>query len=289
MKILILGSTGMLGSALVEYFGKKNFEYLGMADNGGDVSFDIREDNRLIKLIKEYRPDVVINTVALINHSSCEEDPGKAYAINARPVAIIANVCRDMGIYFIHISTDHYFTGNGNARHNEQSPVVLLSEYARTKYAAELFALTNPEALVIRTNIVGFRNVKGQPTFAEWAIETMKSGVPFTMFNDYFTSSLDVYNFSKIVVDLIEKKPFGILHVASHDVSSKQRFIEALADTLNLSTAAGTVGSVQALTHQGMRRAESNGLDVSKVEALLGYQMPDLHEVMSSLLVHYKE
>ncbi len=61
------------------------------------------------------------------------------------------------------ISTDHYFCGQGDLKHDESAPVTLLNEYARTKYAGEAFALTNPEACVIRTNVVGFRGWEVRP------------------------------------------------------------------------------------------------------------------------------
>ena len=135
---------------------------------------DIKDDIKIQKVIEEQKPDVVINACASVNHKICDENPALAYETTARPSAILTNLAAANNFKYVYISTDGYFHGDINAKHSETANVLLLNEYARTKYIGEQFTLTNPEALVVRTNIVGFRG-KEEPTFVEWVINSLKN------------------------------------------------------------------------------------------------------------------
>lgn len=286
-KILLLGSTGLLGQALYKEAKKRNFEIIGVAHSNADINMDITDDVALSELIKVQNPDVVINTCAIVNHQICDNDKKLAYEVNARPSAILANLADELGFYYIFISTDGYYNGDNDAKHNPDDKIWLLNEYARTKFAGEKFALTNKNALVLRTNIVGFRGRKDQPTFLEWVINSLKSCSEMTLFDDYFTSSITVTQFSKALFDLLPKKPFGILNLASSEVSSKEKFIKEVASALDFDLSKAKTGSVKDLNTS--KRADSLGLDVSKAENLLGYKLPDLKEVVSQIKKEYDE
>jgi len=287
MKVLILGSQGMLGPALMQEAAMRNIHAIGMDKHNADVVFDITNDAALVECIETQKPDVIINTVAIIDHELCEKNPGLAYTVNARPAGIIAKVSRAVGAYFIQISTDHFYSGDGDKKHTETDPVLVFNEYSRTKYLAEQLTVTNNQALIVRTNIVGFRWEAGRPTFAEWVIKSLENNDQISLFNDYYTSSIDVQHFAKILFDLLPKRPAGILNIASSQVSSKKDFIASVAYQLGHDVAHLPQKSVFSL--QGARRAESLGLDVSNVEKIVGYAMPDRDLVTHCLIKEYKK
>jgi len=286
MKIFILGATGMLGKTLTAQANIRNFEVIGAARSGTDISLDIIDCQALESAVNSVQPQVIINAAALTDPALCEKDPSQAYLVNARSVGLLSEISRKIGAYLVQISTDHYFTGDNSARHTESNPVHLVNEYARTKYAGEKFALTYHQSLVVRTNIVGFRH-KGASTFIEWIINSLENASPMILFSDYFTSSLHVSQFSSALFDLLEKKAYGILNLASRDVFSKRTFIEAIAVRLGYLLANARVGSV--LEVSGPLRAESLGLDVAKVEEILGYKMPTMDEVIECVVAEYRE
>jgi dTDP-4-dehydrorhamnose reductase len=287
MKVLILGSTGLLGQALVQEAIKRKCEVIGAARTRADLCFDVAEKQALEQQITSVNPDVVINTVAIVSLDFCETNPDRAYLINSRPSGIIARLGRQMGFQSIQISTDHYFTGDKDTQHSESSPVSLLNEYARTKYAAEALTLSYANSLVLRTNIVGFRGKTSEKTFVEWIVDNLANSTPMTLFDDFFTSSIDVCQFSRSCFDLIEKKTIGVLNLASREVVSKKRFIESLASQLGYEPQAYAIGSIRDMP--GVWRAESIGLDVRKAENILGYRLPTQAQVTRNLVQQYKE
>jgi dTDP-4-dehydrorhamnose reductase len=285
--VLILGATGMLGRALVAECKRRHIRAVGLARTGADINVDIRDAKALAGAVADVRPDIVINSAAVASIDDCERDPGLAYLVNARAVSIAAEAANRFGTYLVQVSTDHYFSGDGARRHSEHHPVRLVNEYARCKFAGEQFALTCKGALVVRTNVVGFRWQAHRPTFVEWVLAMLERQAPITLFSDVFVSSVDVRQFSAAIFDMLPQRPSGVLNVASHDVVSKEAFVVALAAGLGLSTEHCRAGSVRSLT--GPPRADSLGLDVAQAERLLGRPLPSLQGVVESLVRESQE
>ena len=284
MKYIVIGGTGLLGKALKKEISSKDDICITIARKNADYCIDVQDDLKLQALIEEQTPDVVINACAIVNHKICDENPAIAYKTNARPSAILTNLAITNNFKYVYISTDGYFHGDKNARHSETANVLLLNEYARTKYTGEQFTLTNPHALVVRTNIVGFKGTE-EPTFVEWVINSLKNNKEITLFDDYYTSSISVTQFSKALCSLIKKDAYGIINLASSEVFSKKEFIEKLANEFNFSLKNTHVGSVSLLSS---KRADSLGLDVSLAEKILGYNLPTLNDVILQLKKEYE-
>lgn len=242
---------------------------------------DLREDFLLTECFEAVRPDVVINAAAVVNLQKCEKAIEETYRTNSRLCSVLSMLSKKYRSYFVHVSTDHYYCGDNKKKHKETDELNLVNEYARSKFAGEMFALTNPNAVVLRTNIVGFRK-NGSPTFLEWAINSMRQKEKMTLFDDFFTSSMHVKQFAEITMDIVQKRLIGIYNVASSEVSSKKDFILSLSQILFHREPFGyTTNSVK--NFSGVKRADSLGLDVNKIETCLDYQMPDLEKVLYSI------
>lgn len=288
MKVLLLGSTGMLGQALLNSLQKHNFNVITASRNNSNYNIDfLLDDQKLAHLIACEKPQIVINAVALVDLSYCQVNPEKAYLINSRLPGLISEICSRNNIYFIQISTDHFYSDDGRVAHTENHPVKLLNEYARTKYAGECFSLAYDNTLVVRTNLVGFRNKEGILTFVEWIIDTLERKSEIIGFNDFYTSSIDVRSFSEILIELIEMKYTGLINIASYDVTSKYEFIHSLASLLGKEK---KVKIAQLNSVGGIKRANSLGLDVTKLKnLLLEKKIPSSEEVTQNIYEQYRE
>jgi dTDP-4-dehydrorhamnose reductase len=271
----------MLGQALMSEASHRGIDARGASRSGPDITVDVQAPDELLAALGRTRPDVVINSAALVDISTCESQPDLAYAVNARAVAVVSEVCLRESIRLVQVSTDHYFVGDGAAVHDEQAQVRLVNEYARSKFAGEAFALRLANALVIRTNITGFRDKPDKPTFVEWAIRAIQEGEQMTLFDDFYTSTMAVSDCATALFDLLDSDATGLFNVASAEVSSKLEFVSALAHALDRPLQDPTVGSVRGLRPQ---RAESLGLDVSRAESVLGRELPDLETTVHSLV-----
>lgn len=253
MKIMILGASGMLGQALVAECTKRRHQV-----NANRI--EITNDLDLVLHIARRNPDIVINSAALCNLNACEDNPDLAYRVNARPALLIAKELP--GTRFVQISSDQ-----------AANP---LNEYAHSKAAAERYAERHLTPLIVRTNIVGLKNTA-------WAFEAIENDLPITLFDDYHTASIDIWNFSAILLDVLEQHPeqTGILNIASRDTVTKKEFIETLAASMGKELTKAEVGSIKGISP---KRPSYSGLDVSRVEKLLNRRMPGLDDVIEALV-----
>ncbi len=281
MRVLIVGATGMLGQALVAEARHRGIAVLGIARYGADINIDLADTVALESALQSVTVDVVVNAAAIVSLELCEREPGRAYAVNARPVGCMAEYCRRMGIRFIQVSTDHYYRGDGRYAHTEDAPISLLNEYARTKFAGEAFALLAPTTLVLRTNIVGFRGDSTRPSLVEWIMDTLRNRKPLKLFFDSFHSPIHVADFASGVFELMAVDARGVLNLAGRDVVSKAEFVRKIAQSMSINPDWAEMGSVVDL---GLPRANSLGLDVSRAEGILGYRLPSVDSTIAKLM-----
>lgn len=286
-KILIMGSQGMLGQSLVKILSRdKSLSVITAALANADYMFDFLDDNYLTESVNAIRPDVLINAAAIVGLPQCEVDPGMAYAVNTRLPGKLAELCDNLGCYLIHISTDHYYCYDRGKKHFENDKITLKNEYARTKYLGEQLVALYAQSLIVRTNIVGYRNNPSKPTFLEWCIQAFNRDEEMTLFDDFYTSSIYTDQLCMVLEDLLEIRPEGIVNIASSTVSNKKEFILALAKRLIDREPRYRIGKVNQMLD--VPRADSLGLDVSKIENIVGYKMPDLEKVIYDIDLDYK-
>jgi dTDP-4-dehydrorhamnose reductase len=278
MKVLVLGGAGLLGEALMQRCQVLGHAAIAASRSSKTMPLDIADGRRLAAVLSDIKPDVVINSAALASIDACEADPDAAYAVNAAAVADLARLSRELSFRLVHVSTDHYFTGGGPARHDENAPVTLVNEYAKAKFASEKFAASAPTALVVRTAFVG-RSSGHDRGFAEQIHDSLRKGEKLTLFEDAYTSLLHRSDVADLMLALVARNASGVFNVASCDVFSKADLIRAFARKLGLPLLAQS-GSVAALK---IPRAESLGLATGKAEVLLGRSMPGFEDTINLL------
>lgn len=280
MKILLLGATGLAGQAVAKEAGRRGISVQTVARSGALWNCDIANKDSLRALLASVEHDVVFNCVANIDVLDCEKDFDRAYEVNAQPAMLLAEWSRNTGTRFLQVSTDHYYTTGDNRPHTEVEPVELVNHYARTKYQAEEFALQSPLATIVRTAIVGVRGWE-KPTFAEWAMQVAARDQEVVLFDDAFTSLIDVSSFANAAIELVLRNLSGIYNVASSEVFTKGEFVREIARQMGTCLTNAKSGSVGTLDPP---RARCLGLAVDRVQAALGYRLPDLKAVVKNVL-----
>jgi dTDP-4-dehydrorhamnose reductase len=279
--LLIVGATGTLGQVVYAQARRRGLSVVAAARNGAEIAIDLEDPPSVERVFTEAAPTVAINCAALTDLEACEDDPSRAMRVNSEGVAHLARASRSRGSRLVHVSTDHFFSGDGRALHGEDAGVRLVNEYARSKYSGEAMAREIPGALVIRTNFTGWRGWRDRPTFIEWATDAIGSDAEVTGFDDYITSTIDARSLADALLDLVALGSEGLLNVGSRNAVSKFEFLKRLARRLGRSEDRIVAGSVNTLRPP---RAESAGLDVECAEALLKRRLPDVDEVIANLL-----
>lgn len=132
MKILLLGKNGQVGQAL-----QATLAPLGevVALDRTQADFDCPE--RLMQALADYPADVMVNAAAYTAVDKAEEEPEKAFRVNAESVGVLADAARKRGALLVHYSTDYVFDGKKAGPYLETDAANPLNVYGKSKLAGE--------------------------------------------------------------------------------------------------------------------------------------------------------
>ena len=111
-KVLVFGSSGMLGSYFCKLLEEKYDEFEVIRNDKADGGVDITQEQHVRDAIYDNKVDFVVNCAAYTDVNGAEENPEIAFKVNADAPKYMAQACHHLNIPFIHISTDYVFGDN---------------------------------------------------------------------------------------------------------------------------------------------------------------------------------
>ncbi|MBI3321186.1 MAG: SDR family oxidoreductase [Candidatus Omnitrophica bacterium] len=285
-KILITGSSGLLGAHLMAAFSQRH-EVVGIDRHPwwGDRSLKtIVEDLASAtawRHIRDVAPDILVHCAALVNVDACEQDPALAYALNAQLTKALVRAV-PAGCLVVYISTDGVFKGDAPNATETDLPCPR-TIYARSKLQGEWeVALGTDNHLIVRTNFYGWSSGRKQ-TAAEWLHESLASGAPIVLFDDFYFSPIYVVDLVQRLVALLESRHRGLLHLCGADRVSKYAFGGMMAKAAGFSMANVQRGSLEEARLPAPRPKDMS-LDSSEFHRLTGMDLPGCLEGLQRFL-----
>lgn len=223
MRILILGVTGMLGSAVLRTLSQDSgFEVWGTLRSAGALrhfseqdrarllcGVDVLDQDALIGILERIRPDVVINCVGLIKQLADAKDPLSALPINAMLPHRLAKLCGLAGARLIHVSTDCVFSGRkGSYVETDLSDAEDL--YGKSKFIGELHEVEH--AITLRTSIIG-HELGSNYALVDWFLSQVG---PVKGYAKAIFSGLPTVELARVMRDYVIPTPglHGLYHVS---------------------------------------------------------------------------
>src|SRR3989338_4294200 len=160
MKILVTGSNGMLGSALIDRL-RTRCDVCGAGDQENQhadlryIQLDITDAESVRECVNSLKPQVIIHTAAYTDVDGCELDSQRAFHINAEGTKHLACAAKSVSAFFILISSDYVFSGKKASPYVETDPPDPVSVYGKSKWKAEQYVrecLPENSYLIVRTS-----------------------------------------------------------------------------------------------------------------------------------------
>jgi UDP-N-acetylglucosamine 2-epimerase len=221
-KILLFGSTGMMGSYLKSYFPSS---IAITRKDMKDLSYDtIKSIFALYAIDSSY---VVINCIGLIPQTTASDF--RSY-INANSLFphILASVCREYNCHMIHITTDCVFSGFGDGNYTENNQHDETGIYGVSKSCGEPTTAT-----VIRTSIIGEEKAHHY-SLLEFAKKNQDGEIKG--FTNHYWNGLTCLQLCHVIRNIIDTNIYwkGVRHIYSPDHVSKYELLRLINRYFNL-------------------------------------------------------
>lgn len=131
-RILITGKDGQIGWEL-----QRSLASLGEVTATDRRTLDISNPAVIRRVIREIRPQIIVNAAAYTAVDQAESDAATVMAVNGVAPGIMAEEARRLGAVLIHYSTDYVFDGACQTPYTEEDAPHPLNEYGSSKLAGE--------------------------------------------------------------------------------------------------------------------------------------------------------
>jgi dTDP-4-dehydrorhamnose reductase len=287
-RLLITGGSGLLALNWAAFASNRYDVTLALHNRSIDVSFaasvfvDLADTEVVSGLIVEHQADVLVNCAAMANVEACEADPDAARAANTCLPLVLSSACKQAGVSFVQISTDHLSSGDAPFN-RETDPIEPQNEYAKTKAEGEQAVLeSNSDAIVVRTNFFGWGTAYRQ-SFSDWILSSLVAGKDIDLFEDVFFSPTYMRHVFEIVRTLLDNKESGLINCCGRDRVSKYEFGLNLASAMGYDNA--KINSVRLSDRSDLvSRPFDMSLSIEKVTELLGSPVPSAQDGIFAMM-----
>ena len=213
MKVLIFGSSGQLGTDLVQVMGAGTI-CVSHAD------LDITDGMAVRDVVHAHRPDWVVNTAAFHKVDECECNPLLAFSVNALGAYNVSRASEQVQARTVYISTDYVFGEPGHQRSTpylERDHPAPINVYGTSKVAGEqLVRQVQSNALIIRTaGLYGARTTNKGLTFPDLMLSLARTQKVVRVVDDQVLSPTYTKDLAQSIHQLIQEGAAGIFHVTN--------------------------------------------------------------------------
>lgn len=226
MHVLLLGSNGMLGRALVRAF------------EGEDVTawdrehLDITDEHAVAERVPMLEPDVVVNAAAYTDVEKAEAESEEADAVNGYAVGNLAVACAEADIPLLHVSTDYVFRGDKQEGYAEgDEPEQPVNAYGRSKLLGETLLRENGSRYwLVRT--AWLYGPHGEH-FVDKVVRAAHEHNTIRAVTDQVSAPTYARDLAAALRDLVrDRAPPGTYHLVNSGVASRADLAEAIVGHL---------------------------------------------------------
>ncbi len=213
MRVVVTGSTGLVGREVVAAATARGWEVTGLARSEARPC-DLTDRAAVDEAVAGARPDLIVHCAALADVDRCEREPEEAHRQNVDATAHVAAAADRAGAHLVHISTDYVFDGTAHTPYDVDDPTGPIQEYGRSKLAAEatVEATAGPAATIVRTSWVS--GAHGRST-VRTIIEAADAGRPLRFITDQVGQPTVATDLADRLLALGEARTGGIVHVSA--------------------------------------------------------------------------
>ncbi|WP_025771412.1 dTDP-4-dehydrorhamnose reductase [Thioalkalivibrio sp. HK1] len=288
MRVLLLGANGQLGHDIL-----KAYQGRDRSDRACELipltrkDIDVSDPQGVDRVLESANFDTLINCTSYHKTDEVEDAKDLAFAINARSVKAMAEVCTRKNAAFFHISTDYVFGGDCERRRplREDDPVAPVNVYGASKAEGErLTQIACEKSVILRVaSLFGVAGASGKGgNFVETMIRLAREKGALTVVGDQIMSPTSTADIASVLIKMLfEGADPGIYHVVNRGAASWFEFAREIIRRAGIDATIESCTSEQYKTRAA--RPRYSVLDNARIEAAFG-PMPDWSDALDRYL-----
>lgn len=268
MKLMILGSGGTLGKDLISVLKQKKENFVAFTKE----QLNVLNTEKLKKAIDETKPEIIINCAGYTKVDMAEIEKEKAFSVNATAVFNLATICREKGIFLVHISTDYVFSGEKKTPYHPFDTPQPLNYYGLSKLYGEKFIKDSGcDHLIIRTSWL--YGTEGNNFFLK-LLEKSETKDEIKVEDDQISAPTSTITLSKAILILLNKNARGIYHVTDRTKNgiSLYTFALKIMEVFDRKTKINGIKTEE--LRKPAKRPLYSVLDIEATEFIMGERLP---------------
>ncbi len=221
MRALVTGASGQLGVEISETLSARGHEVAALSREFLDVS----DFGAVERAFARWEPELVLNAAAYTDVDGCENDPDRAYSVNAVGPRNLARSCEESAAVFLHVSTNYVFDGKSTEPYETSDLANPISVYGRTKLAGENLAQQHSTRLhIVRTaGVYGLGH-----NFVRTMLRVGRERDSLKVKDDEYVSPTYARDLAEATHEIIGEEDYGIHHVTNAGSCSWFEFAEEI-------------------------------------------------------------
>lgn len=223
--MLLIGGTGQLAHDLRREWDVRRPDDRLVCLTHDDLEVGDRE--AVERALVRYGPSLVINTAAYHRVDEAEQQPERAFLVNAVGPRNLATACRAVDAALVHFSTDYVFSGRSTRPYVEDDCPDALNVYGASKSAGEMLVRHGwRRHFIIRTSgLYGVAGSSGKGgNFVETMLRLASSGQPIRVVRDQVLTPTHTVSLAAQVVALVATDAYGTYHASCRGECSWYEF-----------------------------------------------------------------
>jgi dTDP-4-dehydrorhamnose reductase len=186
---------------------------------GIDFAVDLADRDATTATFRAVQPDVVIHAAACTDVDGIEREPSRGEAGNAEASCNVAAAAAETGAYLATVGTDMVFAGDGGAPYPEDGPTSPISQYGRSKLAAEqaVFAANSAFAVARTAWLYGGAGKH----FPRTVLTVMRDRGGIDVVDDEVGSPTFAGDLAQALVQLAARRGSGVFHLVNAGSASR--------------------------------------------------------------------
>ena len=220
MRYLITGYKGQLGFDLTRELdkrGEKDYKAVDIDE------MDITNREEVMKVVKDYNPDVILHCAAWTAVDKAEDMEDKVRLVNVEGTKNIVDASIDIDATMIYMSTDYVFDGTKEGYYTEEDKVNPKSVYGLTKFEGEEEVRRNPKHFITRISWVF--GINGN-NFIKTMLKLSENHDELNVVGDQVGSPTYTVDLSKVLIDMANTDKYGTYHVNNNGYCSWAEFAD---------------------------------------------------------------